>query len=108
MSASILPPFFFRLPIVSGLSAFVINYRIPFSNFKCFKLSYLHLTGDKKIFYNQKKQRGKVMKKFLIALFLGLTLAGCGQIYDREPVGIGYDTNELKLSPCACIMVYRA
>jgi hypothetical protein len=66
------------------------------------------LTGTTKIFYNQKKQRGKVMKKFLVAVFLGLTLAGCGQIYDREPVGIGYDTNELKLSPCACIMVYRA
>lgn len=48
------------------------------------------------------------MKKFVLAMFVGLSLAGCGQIYDREPVGIGYDTNELKLSPCACIMVYRA
>lgn len=48
------------------------------------------------------------MKKFILAAFVGLTLAGCGQIYDREPVGVGYDTNELKLSPCACIMVYRA
>lgn len=71
-------------------------------------LSHLHLTGGERFFYNQKKQRGKVMKKFILAMFLGLTLAGCGQIYDREPVGIGYDTNELKLSPCACIMVYRA
>ena len=48
------------------------------------------------------------MKKIIIGLFVGLALAACGQIYDREPVGVGYDTNELKLSPCACIMVYRA
>ena len=48
------------------------------------------------------------MKKMILGLFIGLALAGCGQIYDREPVGVGYDTNELKLSPCACIMVYRA
>ena len=47
------------------------------------------------------------MKKIILGLFIGLALAGCGQIYDREPVGVGYDTNELKLSPCACIMVYR-
>lgn len=48
------------------------------------------------------------MKKILLGLVFGLILAGCGQIYDREPVGVGYDTNELKLSPCACIMVYPA
>ncbi len=48
------------------------------------------------------------MKKIILGLFVGLALAACGQIYDREPVGVGYDTNELKLSPCACIMVYRA
>ena len=51
------------------------------------------------------------MKKFLMILALlvvGLGIAGCGQIYDREPVGIGYDNNELKLSPCACILVYQA
>ena len=48
------------------------------------------------------------MKKLILGLFVVLALAGCGQIYDREPVGVGYDTNELKLSPCACIMVYRA
>ena len=50
----------------------------------------------------------KDMKKVFLALFVALALAGCGQIYDREPVGVGYDNNELKLSPCACIMVYQA
>ena len=48
------------------------------------------------------------MKKVFLALFVALALAGCGQIYDREPVGIGYDNNELKLRPCACIMVFQA
>lgn len=48
------------------------------------------------------------MKKVLLGLFVALCLAGCGQVYDREPVGVGYDNNELKLSPCACIMVYQA
>ena len=51
------------------------------------------------------------MKRFLAILALlvvGLSLASCGQIYDAEPVSIGYDNNELKLSPCACILVYRA
>lgn len=53
------------------------------------------------------KGEGK-MKKILLGFFVALVLAGCGQIYDREPVGVGYDNNELKLSPCACIMVYQA
>ena len=51
------------------------------------------------------------MRKFLMICTLvvvGLGIAACGQIYDREPVGVGYDNNELKLSPCACIMVYQA
>ncbi|MDR0967674.1 MAG: hypothetical protein LBL75_02480 [Rickettsiales bacterium] len=48
------------------------------------------------------------MKKLLLGLVVIFALAGCGQIYDREPVGVGYDNNELKLSPCACMMVYRA
>ena len=51
------------------------------------------------------------MKKFLVICTLavaGLSVAGCGQIYDSEPVSIGYDNNELKLSPCACILVYQA
>lgn len=57
------------------------------------------------------KQRRKKMKKYLAIfalLFVAFGIAGCGQIYDREPVSIGYDNNELKLSPCACILVYRA
>jgi hypothetical protein len=66
------------------------------------------LTESIKVFYNKIKSRGKGMKKLVLGIFVGLALAGCGQIYDREPVGVGYDTNELKLSPCACIMVYRA
>ena len=51
------------------------------------------------------------MKKVLLILALvvvGFSIAGCGQVYDREPVSIGYDNNELKLSPCACILVYHA
>ncbi|MBO7645025.1 MAG: hypothetical protein J6S57_01815 [Alphaproteobacteria bacterium] len=51
------------------------------------------------------------MKKILAIcafVIVGLSIAGCGQIYDREPVSIGYDNNELKLSPCACILVYQA
>jgi hypothetical protein len=51
------------------------------------------------------------MKKTLLAfccLLSVLLVAGCGQVYDREPVGIGYDNNELKLSPCACMMVLNA
>ncbi|MCQ2574854.1 MAG: hypothetical protein MJ156_01985 [Alphaproteobacteria bacterium] len=51
------------------------------------------------------------MKKLLILCTLAvvaLGVAGCGQIYDKEPVSIGYDNNELKLSPCACFLVYHA
>ena len=47
------------------------------------------------------------MKKVLQCAALVLTLAGCGQVYDKEPVGIGYDNDELKLSPCACLKVYK-
>lgn len=66
------------------------------------------LTGWAKFSYNLFMIRGKVMKKVILGLFVALVLAGCGQIYDREPVGVGYDNNELKLSPCACIMVFQA
>ncbi len=51
------------------------------------------------------------MKKLLSVLALvvvAVSFAGCGQVYDAEPVSIGYDNNELKLSPCACILVYQA
>jgi uncharacterized protein YceK len=47
------------------------------------------------------------MKKILLAIFIGVALAGCGQVYDREPIGVGYDNDELKLSPCACIRVWQ-
>jgi hypothetical protein len=40
-----------------------------------------------------------------IAILFALSAAGCGAIYETEPVGVGYDANELKLSPCACIQV---
>ncbi len=66
------------------------------------------LTDKAKFSYNLINLRGKDMKKVLLGFFVALVLAGCGQIYDREPVGVGYDNNELKLSPCACIMVYQA
>ncbi|MDR1826453.1 MAG: hypothetical protein LBQ49_02050 [Rickettsiales bacterium] len=50
----------------------------------------------------------KTTKKLLLAALVVLGLAGCGQVYDREPVGIGYDNDELKLSPCACLKVYNS
>ena len=34
-----------------------------------------------------------------------LVLGACGSYYEPEPVGIGKDVNELKMSPCACIEV---
>jgi uncharacterized protein YceK len=52
--------------------------------------------------------KGEKLKKIVMGVFITLALAGCGQVYDREPVGVGYDNDELKLSPCACMQVYRA
>ena len=61
------------------------------------------------ILYIDNKAKGiERMKKLILGAFIAVALAGCGQVYDREPVGVGYDNNELKLSPCACIMVYQA
>lgn len=39
----------------------------------------------------------------LLVLFL---LSGCfGSYYEPEPVGIGKGSDELKLSPCACMEI---
>ncbi len=75
-------------------------------SFSCFGL-----TGGIDFSYTKEKGKDKEMKKILTICALVtviLSVAGCGQIYDREPVSIGYDNNELKLSPCACILVYKA
>lgn len=45
------------------------------------------------------------MCKKVILAFAVLLLSACGSYYEPEPVGIGKDVNELKLSPCACIEV---
>ncbi len=45
------------------------------------------------------------MRKF-IALFLLIIVSGCGgTMYEPDPVGVGYDVNELKMSPCACLQI---
>ncbi|MBQ9732369.1 MAG: hypothetical protein IJV97_04720 [Alphaproteobacteria bacterium] len=42
----------------------------------------------------------------LLALIAIFALSGCfGTYYEPEPVGIGRGSNELKLSPCACMEV---
>ena len=48
------------------------------------------------------------MYKKIILFLVVIVLAACslfGSYYEPEPVGIGKDVNELKLSPCACIEV---
>lgn len=45
-----------------------------------------------------------MIKKMMICLTL-ILISGCGSYYEPEPVGIGKDVNELKLSPCACMEV---
>lgn len=48
------------------------------------------------------------MYKALMLTAVVLFLAACsilGSYYEPEPVGIGKDIYELKLSPCACIEV---
>ena len=68
---------------------------------------FLNLTDTAKFFYNPIKPRDFTMRKIFALFIIVIGLAGCGQVYDREPVGVGYDNDELKLSPCACMMVYR-
>ena len=48
-----------------------------------------------------------MLKKVIIAMALFM-LPSCGifgSYYEAEPVGVGKDVYELKLSPCACIEV---
>lgn len=45
-----------------------------------------------------------MFKKVILGIAILLT-ASCGSYYEPEPVGVGKDINELKLSPCACIEV---
>ena len=47
----------------------------------------------------------KKINKLLIILTIFL-LAGCfGSYYEPEPVGVGKGSDELKLSPCACLQL---
>lgn len=41
----------------------------------------------------------------LLAVFIFAACSFIGSYYEPEPVGIGKDVYELKLSPCACIEV---
>lgn len=48
------------------------------------------------------------MYKKIIGFLAVLLLSACGlfgSYYEPEPVGVGKDVNELKLSPCACLQV---
>ena len=48
------------------------------------------------------------MAKKLVLLLLIVLLSGCGifgSYYEPEPVAVGKATDELKLSPCACMQV---
>ncbi len=50
----------------------------------------------------------EIMYKTVFVLLAFCILAACnvlGSYYEPEPVGIGKDVYELKLSPCACIEV---
>lgn len=44
------------------------------------------------------------MKKILLIIILGLTLAGCSNL--ETPIGIGHGRDALKKSPCACNTFY--
>ncbi|MCP4395152.1 MAG: hypothetical protein GY804_12935 [Alphaproteobacteria bacterium] len=47
----------------------------------------------------------KKIPRRLVGIFGLLILAGCGSVYNPEPVGIGPDAAELKASPCACLQI---
>lgn len=47
----------------------------------------------------------KICLKMLVVLGV-IMLSGCyGSYYEPEPVGIGTGSDELKLSPCACMEI---
>ena len=47
-----------------------------------------------------------VKKLLIMTAFLLVTACSLfGSYYEPEPVGIGKDINELKLSPCACMQI---
>lgn len=50
------------------------------------------------------------MSKLLLLTLVALGLSGCQGVLGRsdkmpEPVGIGFEVDELKRSPCACIEI---
>jgi hypothetical protein len=46
----------------------------------------------------------RIIKLLTLFVFVSLAICACtGSVYELEPVGIGKDPSELKLSPCACI-----
>ena len=48
------------------------------------------------------------MSRNLLILLVILFLSACGifgSYYEAEPVGVGKDVDELKLSPCACLQL---
>lgn len=48
------------------------------------------------------------MYKKIMLLFVLMLLSACGlfgSYYEPEPVGVGKGSDELKLSPCACMQV---
>ena len=47
----------------------------------------------------------KAMLKKIMLLIVVSLVSACGSYYEPEPVGVGKDVNELKLSPCACLEV---
>ena len=46
------------------------------------------------------------MKKIIVLILFSSILSGCyGSYYEMEPVGIGKQPEELKMSPCACLQI---
>ena len=44
--------------------------------------------------------------RFLLAVMVVFMLSGCfGSYYEPEPVGVGKGSDELKLTPCACLQL---